>query len=72
MFTQLNLCCKPDAKKKKTPTDEPTRKPVRAKGWVGYALLKHALPTEHLTIECRMVEQEKTPTDQPTRKPMGA
>jgi hypothetical protein len=54
-----------NVKKKGTPTDEPTRKPVRVKGWVGYALLKHALPTEHLTIESRMNEQKKrTPTDQ--------
>ena len=46
---------------KKASTDEPTRKPVGTKGWVGYALLKHALPAEHLTIECRMVEQKKEP-----------
>ena len=31
MKTSLVHKCKPDAKKKGTPTDEPTRKPVRAK-----------------------------------------
>ena len=28
---------------------------------VGHAHHKHALPTQHPTIECRMVEQKKTP-----------
>jgi hypothetical protein len=37
------------------------RRPVRAKRWVwvGCVCHKHALPTQYLTIECRMVEQKK-------------
>ena len=31
-------------------------------GWVGYVHHKHTLPAEHLTIECRMVEQKKPPS----------
>ena len=63
MLTTLIHQCKPDAKKKGTPTDEPTRKPVRAKRWVWvrYVLPQDALPAKHLTIECRMVEQKKPP-----------
>jgi hypothetical protein len=30
--------------------------------WVGYAIPKHALPTKHLTMECRMVKQKKPPS----------
>ena len=65
MKTSLVHSCKPDANKKKAPTDEPTRKPVRAKRWVWvrYVLPQNTLPTQHLTIECRMNEQKKTPTD---------
>jgi hypothetical protein len=51
------------SQKKKAPTDHPPRKPVRAKKkeWIGYVHHKHTLPAEHLTIECRMVEQKKPP-----------
>ena len=48
-----------------------TRPPTRAsEGYhnaqVGHAHHKHALPTKHLTIECRMVEQKKPPSTRRT------
>ena len=44
---------------------------MRAKGWIGCVHLKHALPAEHLTIECRMNEQKKEPPLTHSQKASG-
>ena len=56
------LAANPMPRKKKPPlTEDAKASEGEEKEGIGYVPLKQTLPAEHLTIECRMVEQKKPP-----------